>query len=781
MYIHLTLVPVHRPRGRAQDEADPALGQRAAAHRHPARHAAVPLGVRARPRHPQARSRSSPRSVTSRSSRPRTWTTSTRSRSGSASRASTSSSSSTSPSTRPSVDLAGVARDHRARRRRPDARADRARGQVRPARGRVPVGQRGAAPLGLPPRRATSRSTGSTPRRSRTTPRRSGAWPAADGILVPGGFGGRGIEGKIRAVRVARERADPVPRDLPGHADRGLRVRAPRRRHAGRQLDRVRHRDRVPGDRPPARAEGGHRPRRHDAPRRRPDQAAPRHARARASTARPSSTSATATATRSRSRLRKRLEAAGLVVSGTSPDERLVEVIELRRPPVLRRLAVPPRVQVAPRAPRAALPRLRGRRPGAGARARRGELEPAAGGEVRAARARADAATPAGQRAVRPASEVERRRLNELFAELCAIPSPSRRERAVADRVARRAAGARPRGRRGRRGRSDGRRARQPARAAARAARSGPSLLCAHLDTVPHEGADRARARRRRLGERGRHDPRRRQQGGGRGAARARAPRGGRGLARRGRAALHGRRGGRAGGRHGLRRLGACAPSSATSSTTRRRSARSSSRRRPTTACEADFRGTAAHAGIRPEDGRSAILAAARAIAAMPLGRIDEETTANVGVDRTAASRRDQRRPRALPVRRRGALAHRRRGRGRRRRDGRPTATTRPTTRPASATSTSPCERCFAGYRHATARAGRSRRRGGAARVRLHAAPDPQRRRPRTPTRSRPRACTCIEPRQRHRAQPRADRARQPGRARGDARRDARAPRRLAE
>jgi tripeptide aminopeptidase len=34
---------------------------------------------------------------------------------------------------------------------------------------------------------------------------------------------------------------------------------------------------------------------------------------------------------------------------------------------------------------------------------------------------------------------------------------------------------------------------------------------------------------------------------------------------------------------------------------------------------------------VRPEDGRSAILAAARAIAAMRLGRIDPETTANVG------------------------------------------------------------------------------------------------------------------------------------------------------
>ena len=46
----------------------------------------------------------------------------------------------------------------------------------------------------------------------------------------------------------------------------------------------------------------------------------------------------------------------------------------------------------------------------------------------------------------------------------------------------------------------------------------------------------------------------------------------------------------------------------------------------------AEFTGRAAHAGIEPERGRSAILAAARAIAGMRLGRIDEVTTANVGV-----------------------------------------------------------------------------------------------------------------------------------------------------
>jgi tripeptide aminopeptidase len=47
---------------------------------------------------------------------------------------------------------------------------------------------------------------------------------------------------------------------------------------------------------------------------------------------------------------------------------------------------------------------------------------------------------------------------------------------------------------------------------------------------------------------------------------------------------------------------------------------------------DASFHGHAAHAGIRPEDGRNAIAAAAKGIASLELGRIDAETTANVGV-----------------------------------------------------------------------------------------------------------------------------------------------------
>lgn len=43
------------------------------------------------------------------------------------------------------------------------------------------------------------------------------------------------------------------------------------------------------------------------------------------------------------------------------------------------------------------------------------------------------------------------------------------------------------------------------------------------------------------------------------------------------------------------------------------------------------IRGKSAHAGVNPEDGISAIQVAAKAVAKMPLGRIDSETSANIG------------------------------------------------------------------------------------------------------------------------------------------------------
>ncbi len=49
-------------------------------------------------------------------------------------------------------------------------------------------------------------------------------------------------------------------------------------------------------------------------------------------------------------------------------------------------------------------------------------------------------------------------------------------------------------------------------------------------------------------------------------------------------------------------------------------------------AIDVEVQGRSAHAGMEPEKGINAIAAAARAIAALKLGRLDHETTANVGV-----------------------------------------------------------------------------------------------------------------------------------------------------
>ena len=230
---------------------------------------------------------------------------------------------------------------------------------------------------------------------------------------------------------------------------------------------------------------------------------------------------------------------------------------------------------------------------------------------------------------MRPASEVELRRLNDTFAELCAIPSQYGHERAVADRVAAEL-------------RSLGLEVEEDdaaaevggdcgnllARLPGRAERS--VLLCAHLDTVAHEGPIEPvlvdgtweSAGETILGADNK-------------AAVAVL------LALAHRAAVEGtpvgvellftvsEENGLAGAKaFDVSRLRSelgyvydhASPIGdiVVASPTYYR-------------LQGHFRGQAAHAGIRPEAGRSAIVAAARGIAAMRLGRIDEETTANVG------------------------------------------------------------------------------------------------------------------------------------------------------
>ena len=146
-------------------------------------------------------------------------------------RASTTSSSSTSASRPPAPDLSGWERLVRraGEARAAPAGADRARRQVRPARGRVHVRRRGAAPLGLPARLRDRHRLG----RLRDARRRRGPRAARARRRHPD-------PGRLRRARhrgqdpgrADRARAeDPVPRRLPRHADGGRRLRAPRGRH----------------------------------------------------------------------------------------------------------------------------------------------------------------------------------------------------------------------------------------------------------------------------------------------------------------------------------------------------------------------------------------------------------------------------------------------------------------------------------------------------------------------------------------------------------------------
>ena len=71
-----------------------------------------------------------------------------------------------------------------------------------------------------------------------------------DGIVVPGGFGVRGIEGKIAAVPLRPGEPDPLPRPVPRPAVRRDRVRPVAAGPARRQLERVRPAHLAPGHRP---------------------------------------------------------------------------------------------------------------------------------------------------------------------------------------------------------------------------------------------------------------------------------------------------------------------------------------------------------------------------------------------------------------------------------------------------------------------------------------------------------------------------------------------------
>ena len=289
---------VHRRRGRAQDEADAALGQEDARDRHPARHPALPLARGPSRRRSRRRSRSSPTSPSTASSRPRTSrciyeVPAPLPRRGRRRQ-----------DRRAAQHLVARARAHGLAARRPPAQeparprsrsASSASTSTSTTRTRPSTRRSSTAASATT---AASTSTTSTPRRSRSaapTP----CSPAIDGILVAPGFGGRGTEGKIEAIRYAREQGVPFFGICLGMQ---MAVIEFARNVAGLEGANSTEFDRqgaVPGHRPHARAAQRHREGRDDAPRRLSLRADARARRPRRPTARPRSASATATATRS--------------------------------------------------------------------------------------------------------------------------------------------------------------------------------------------------------------------------------------------------------------------------------------------------------------------------------------------------------------------------------------------------------------------------------------------------------------------------------------------------
>ena len=314
----------------------------------------------------------------------------------------------------------------------------------------------------------------------------------ADGILIPGGFGVRGIEGKIQAARIAREEKIPFLGvclgmqmavadfarhvvDMPGAnstefdpetpypvidllpeqkevSDMGGTMRLgadPVKLHEG-TLARDIYGEAVIYERHRHRYEVNN-------------------------------------------FLRRRLEAAGLVISGTSPDERLVEIIEIADHPFFVASQFHPEFKSRPERPAPLFRDFVGAafEHAGGARARR--VRPRA--RSRRRRPATSSTRSAGRfqpRLLRPASDAERARLNDTFAALCRIASPFGHERACSD--------ARPGGAARDADRGGGGRRRQPARAPPRPRRALDPALRAPRHRRRRRRPDRAGDRRRRRG-----------------------------------------------------------------------------------------------------------------------------------------------------------------------------------------------------------------------------------------------------------------------------------------
>ena len=149
-----------------------------------------------------------------------------------------------------------------------------------------------------------------------------------DGILVPGGFGDRGIEGMIRAAQYARE-TDPLLRHLPGDAVPGHRICPERLRHGQGPTPRNSTKHPVSGNLSDAGTdERGNQGRLPCGWGLIPASCIPAPWRKRP-TALKASANGTVTANEVNNELRDELFSHGLVLGGTLPNGKLVEMVEL--------------------------------------------------------------------------------------------------------------------------------------------------------------------------------------------------------------------------------------------------------------------------------------------------------------------------------------------------------------------------------------------------------------------------------------------------------------------
>ena len=753
---------LHRPRRRAEDQADAALGQRAAPHRHPARHAALPLEGELSPRDPQQDRAVRDVPASTRSSRRRTSTTSTRCRSCSATRASTTSSCRALRPRGAPADLASW--EDIVARRRGRAAGCGSRSSASTSSSRTPTcrSSRRCATR-LPARRADRDRLGRL-RDARPTEAPSALLGGVDGILIPGGFGGRGIEGKIRAARFARERGIPYLGICLGMQ---IAVAEFARHVAG--MDGANSTEFDPEtpcpviDLLPEQKEvadmggtmrlGADPVKLHDGTRAR------------------ELYGEAVIYERHRHRyevnnlLRKRLEARRPRRLGHLAGRAPRRGHRAARPPVLRRLAVPPRVQVAARAPGplfrefvARRARARAQRAGA-RRGRAGEPRerapgrwPPRAGAARAARPSARGSTRRSPRCARSAARRPRARgADRVAAELRGLGLEVEEDDTAAETGA------------------------ECGNLLARIARPRASArsCCAPTSTRSRTRAPSSRCSSTAAGRAPTTDPRRRQQGGGRRAAGGRAARARRGRAGRRRAAVHGQRGERAGRRQGVRRR---PPALGVRLRLRPRLADRRGGRRladllpPRGRVPRRARPTPASG---PRTGRSAIVAAAARSRDAP-GRLDEETTANVGPIAGGDGGRTSCRSAAASMAEARSLD-----------DAKPSRRSSPRWSTALTTAANAAECDVDVTSSGCSTATGSARRAAGRRARRRCAPAATRRADRHRRRvGRQRVrggrASLPEPRQRHRAQPRARRARHRRRAGGDARRRARAARRGA-